>query len=163
MSGVFGAYLGISFLVIATPGPDSALVIRNALLGGRRGGIFTSVGVVLGQATWTLASSAGLAAPLAPGVALRQGLISNLGNPKVAVFFTSLLPQFTPEGRTSFLALLGLGLVFCAMTLIWLTGYALAVTRAGDFMRRLGVRRALDGILGAVLVALGLRLASEHR
>ena len=79
------------------------------------------------------------------------------------MFFTSLLPQFTPEGRTSFLALLGLGLVFCAMTLIWLTGYALAVARAGDSMRRLGVRRALDGILGAVLVALGLRLASEHR
>ena len=210
MSGDFGAYLGISFLVIASPGPDTALVIRNVLLGGRRAGIFTSAGVVAGQATWTLATSAGLAAllvasepafaavrfigaaylvflgahallrairgsnletpPLAGGratlasrAAFRQGLISNLGNPKVAVFFTSLLPQFTPEGRASFPALVGLGLVFISMTFVWLTGYVLVIDRAGSVLRRSGVRRAIEGLVGAVLVAFGIRLASEHR
>jgi threonine/homoserine/homoserine lactone efflux protein len=210
MASDFGAYLGISFIVIATPGPDTALVIKNGLLDGRRGGFFTSAGVVAGQATWTLATSAGLAAllvasepaflaiklvgaaylvflgaqallhafrpsrsirsdltrertPPAPSTAFRQGLISNLSNPKVAVFFTSLLPQFMPAGHAPFVALLGLGLVFCTMTLVWLTGYSIAVASAGDFLRRSGIRRALEGVMGAVLVALGLRLASEHR
>ena len=98
---------------------------------------------------------------LVPGrVAFRQGLVSNLGNPKMAVFFTSLLPVF---GGTSFGALLALGFVFSAMTLSWLTAYAFAVAKAGDVLRRTGVRRALDATLGTVLVALGLRLASEQR
>ena len=51
--------------------------------------------------------------PRRRGNAFRQGLLSNLGNPKMAVFFTSLLPQF---GGTSFPVLLGLGLVFSTMT-----------------------------------------------
>jgi threonine/homoserine/homoserine lactone efflux protein len=96
-------------------------------------------------------------------VAFRQGLISNLGNPKMAVFFTSLLPQFAPEGQGAFATLLGLGLVFCCLTLAWLSVYAVAVAKAGDVLRRPAVRRTLDGITGAALVGLGLRLVSEHR
>lgn len=202
----FAAFLGISLLVIVTPGQDTALTIRNSLLGGRRAGIATAAGVVTGQATWTLATSAGLAALLvasepafvalkvagaaylvylglealraalfgrpvpttgpASGHALaayRQGVLSNLGNPKMAVFFTSLLPQVTPAGQASFWALLLLGLIFCALTLVWLTGYAFAVAKAGDFLRRSRVRRTLDGLMGAVLVALGIRLATAQR
>jgi threonine/homoserine/homoserine lactone efflux protein len=94
------------------------------------------------------------------GRPLRQGFASNLGNPKMAVFFTSLLPQFAT--RPSFAALLFLGLVFCALTLAWLSVYAFAVAKAGDFLRRTRVRRALDALTGAVLVALGLRLAAER-
>ncbi len=90
---------------------------------------------------------------------LRQGLLSNLGNPKMAVFFSSLLPQF----GDSFWALLGLGLVFCSLTLLWLSAYALAVARAGDLLRRSRVRRTLDAVTGAALVALGLRLAAADR
>ena len=100
---------------------------------------------------------------LAAAVAYRQGVVSNLGNPKMAVFFTSLLPQFAPQGGASFAALLALGLAFCAMTLVWLSCYAAAVARAGDFLRRSAIRRALDGLVGAVLVALGIRLATAHR
>ena len=92
--------------------------------------------------------------------AFRQGLLSNLGNPKMAVFFTSLLPQF---GGESFGALLALGLVFCAMTFVWLSAYAAAVARAGDVLRRPAVRRSLDAVVGVVLVSLGLRLATERR
>src|SRR5439155_23604013 len=58
------AFLAVSALVIVTPGQDTALTIRNALLGGRRGGVFTAAGVAVGQATWTVAASAGLAALL---------------------------------------------------------------------------------------------------
>jgi threonine/homoserine/homoserine lactone efflux protein len=91
-----------------------------------------------------------------PDRALRQGVLSNLGNPKMAVFFASLLPQF----GDSFLALLALGLLFCSLTLGWLTIYAFAVDR---LRRLLGgpLRRALDALTGAVLVALGIRLATE--
>lgn len=207
----FVAFLGISVLVIVTPGQDTALTIRNALRGGRKAGAFTALGIASGQAVWTIATSAGLAAlliasepafvalklagaaylvylgaqmllsaarsdgsssptfgesstrRLPPATAFRQGIISNLGNPKMAVFFTSLLPQFAPEGDSSFLALLLLGLVFCCLTLSWLTGYAVAVARAGDVLRRPKVRRALDGIFGTVLVTFGLRLATEQR
>ncbi len=100
---------------------------------------------------------------LAPLAGFRQGALSNLGNPKMAVFFTSLLPQFVPADRPAFLGLLALGLLFNALTLGWLTGYAVAVARAGDLLRRSRVRRALDALTGVVLVAFGLRLATAER
>ena len=197
------AFFAIAALVIVTPGQDTALTIRNSLLGGRRAGVFTALGVSSGQAVWALATSIGVAAlivafepafvalklagaaflvylgaqalyatlrgrttehrstsgTLAGATALRQGLLSNLGNPKMAVFFTSLLPQF----GSSFSVLLGLGLVFCTMTFTWLTAYAFAVAKAGDLLRRPAIRRAFDAVLGVVLVALGLRLATDRR
>ena len=206
------AFLAVSLVVIVTPGPDTALTIRNTLGGGRRGGLGTALGVSTGQAVWTAATSAGVVALLLasapafaalrlagaaylvwlgihalrealwPGrlagragddthparalslrAAFRQGVLSNLGNPKMAVFFTSLLPQFAPDGGASFAALLALGLVFCLMTLVWLAGYALAVAKAGEMLARPGPRRVLEGLTGAALVALGLRLALERR
>jgi len=193
------AFLGVSLVVIATPGQDTALTIRNTLLGGRRSGVCTAAGVSVGQACWTLAASAGLAAllqasepaflalrlagaaylvflglqalvgamrrrgeqltggvavpRLASAKAFRQGLVSNLGNPKMAVFFTSLLPQFA----TSFASLLAHGIVFVALTLAWLT----FVAHVGSVLRRL--RRVVEAVTGVVLVALGLRLAGEPR
>ena len=99
---------------------------------------------------------------LSPARAFRQGLLSNLGNPKIAVFFASMLPQFVPQGSASFAILLALGLVFCAMGLAWLTVYAVAVARIGKLLSG-RVRRGLDAVTGVVLVALGLRLATEDR
>ena len=99
---------------------------------------------------------------LVPSRALRQGLLSNLANAKMAVFFVSLLPQFVPAGSASFVALLALGLLFCSMTLAWLALYALAVAKARRLLSG-RVRRALDALTGLVLVALGARLATERR
>jgi threonine/homoserine/homoserine lactone efflux protein len=90
--------------------------------------------------------------------AFRQGVLSNLGNPKMAVFFTSLLPQF----GSSFAGMLGLGLVFASLTLVWLSLYAVAVAKATGLLQRSPVRRALDAVTGLVLVALGLRIATER-
>jgi threonine/homoserine/homoserine lactone efflux protein len=204
------AFLAVAAVVIATPGPDTALTIRNSLLGGRRGGAFTALGVALGQVIWTVAASAGVAAlivasepafaavklagaaylvflglqglwralrpgepaaqPLRParaatagGGAFRQGVLSNLANPKMAVFFTSLLPQFVPAGRASFGTLLALGVVFCALTLGWLCAYALVIARARAALERPRLRRTIEGLSGAALVACGARLASEQR
>jgi threonine/homoserine/homoserine lactone efflux protein len=91
--------------------------------------------------------------------AFRQGALSNLGNPKMAVFFTSLLPQFASGG---FLGLLALGLLFVVLTLAWLAGYAAAIDRASALLRP-SVRRTFDALTGFVLVAVGLRLATERR
>jgi threonine/homoserine/homoserine lactone efflux protein len=107
-------------------------------------------------------SAPGRGGPLAPRRAFRQGLLSNLGNPKMAVFFTSLLPQFAPEGGGAFVVLLGLGLAFSVLTLAWLSAYAVVVARVGDVLRRPTVRRVVDAVTGAVLAALGLRLALER-
>jgi threonine/homoserine/homoserine lactone efflux protein len=100
--------------------------------------------------------------PLSATRALRQGVLSNLGNPKMAVFFASLLPQFAPEGEATFAALLSLGILFCSMTFVWLSCYAVAVARLGRFLTG-AVRRVLDAVTGVVLVALGVRLAAEDR
>src|ERR687886_185515 len=58
------AFVGVAALVIVTPGPDTALTIRNVLFGGRACGVATAAGVVIGQAVWTIAASAGIAALL---------------------------------------------------------------------------------------------------
>ena len=97
---------------------------------------------------------------LARAGAYRQGLISDLSNPKMAAFFTSLLPQF---GGRSFWLMLGFGLLFCLLTWLWLALYAIALERLGATLRRSRVRRTIEAVTGAVLVALGLRLAIEPR
>lgn len=99
--------------------------------------------------------------PLSPRRALRQGILSNLGNPKMAVFFASLLPQFAPEGGASFAVLLALGFLFCTMTFAWLTFYAFAIAQIGRLLTST-FRRALDAVTGVVLLALGIRLATER-
>ncbi len=88
-------------------------------------------------------------------------MLSNLGNPKIAVFFVSLLPQFVSDGSESFLPLAVLGVAFSLMGLAWLTLYAVVVAKAGQFLRG-RVRRVLDAATGTILVAFGIRLAAER-
>jgi threonine/homoserine/homoserine lactone efflux protein len=200
------AFLGVSALVIVTPGQDTALTIRNTLAGDRVGGVFTALGVSTGQATWALATSLGIGAlllasepvftaievigsvylallgaraiydslrsprqnapgatadtsgRLAPLTAFRQGLLSNLSNPKMALFFTSLLPQFAH----SFSGLLALGLAFSVMTLAWLAAYSFAVRKAKAVLRRPPVQRTIEAAMGIALIALGARLVTER-
>ena len=209
MISSFLAFIGVSCVVIMTPGPDTAVTVRNTLLGGRVAGITTALGVSTGLAIWGLATSLGIVALLVasemlfqavryagaayliylglhalvsawrgrgsraalsalpavrlkPGKAYMQGLMSDLGNPKIAVFFASLLPQFAAPGESLFAALLMLGLVFSSITFVWLTIYACVVARAGEFLRRPTIRRWIEGVTGTILVALGLRLATER-
>jgi threonine/homoserine/homoserine lactone efflux protein len=90
---------------------------------------------------------------------LREGLLSNLANPKMVVFFTSLLPQF----GEAFTTLLAFGIAFSLLTFVWLSAYGVAVARLGRLLRRERVRRAFDAVTGVVLTALGLRLAADAR
>jgi RhtB (resistance to homoserine/threonine) family protein len=93
----------------------------------------------------------------------RQGLLSNLANPKIAVFFTGLLPQFVSAGKPILEPFLLLGGLFVLMTVVWLSGYALVAARASAVLGRPRVRAALDRVTGVVLVGLGVRLALERR
>jgi threonine/homoserine/homoserine lactone efflux protein len=77
----------------------------------------------------------------------------------MAVFFTSLLPQFAGGG--GFSKLFALGLLFSALTLTWLSAYAVVVARAGRVLARPRLRRALDAVTGTALAAFGVRLATE--
>ena len=110
--------------------------------------------VWLGVAT-LLARGGHVAADRGSGSPYRQGLLSNLANPKMPVFFISLLPQF----GGSFLALTAHGLVFAMLTLCWLA----LVSRGAGMLLVPRVRRVVDVVTGVVLVALGLRLATERR
>ena len=208
---LLAVFLGVSAIIIVTPGPDTALVIRNTLLGGRAAGVSAAFGVAIGQILWALTTSLGVvglltasrpfftvlklagaaylvmlgaqalraafraaapddsAAPtdsgrkLTPSRSLRQGLISNLGNPKMAIFFASLLPQFLPPGKASFAALLLRGCIFALMTLTWLTAYSVVVAKLGAVLRGRRMRRALEALTGAALIGLGLHVAAEHQ
>ena len=89
-----------------------------------------------------------------------QGLVSNLANPKMVAFFIGFLPAFAGAHPT-LAVVVGLGLNFSLLTLAWLAGYAYAVERAGRWLRLAGARRALEATLGTVLLAFGLKVASE--
>jgi threonine/homoserine/homoserine lactone efflux protein len=93
----------------------------------------------------------------------RQGFLSDLANPKIGIFFTSLLPQFVSTGHAVLLPFLILGAIFVAMTVVWLLAYTLVAARAAQTLMRPRVRAALDRFTGVVLIGLGLRLAVERR
>lgn len=202
----FLAFITVSALLIVVPGPDMALVARNALRTGQAGAWSTALGVSAGIMAWGLAAVCGLAALLAESAAVftivkllgaayllylgvqslragpasrpttsdaaggagawtvcfRQGVLGNLLNPKAAVIFVTVIPQFIkpedPAARLVFMLL-----VFELMILGWLTLYGLAVSRASQ--SRIG-RHFQDGmrrVTGLVLIGLALRLAAERR
>jgi len=230
------AFLVVACLIVITPGPDMAMVTKNALDGGRRAALLTALGTVTGLLVWMAASAVGIVAvlrtsaivftvvklcgaayllilgaqallaarrspaagltadgpatgsPAADGRAAagraaslrrrlrgrrpprlltgppwRQGLLCNLLNPKIAVLFTSLIPQFVARGQSAPLQAAILAGIFVAITLVWLTGYALAASAAQQVLRRSRVQRAMRAITGTALVGLGVRLAAETR
>ncbi len=93
----------------------------------------------------------------------RQGLLSNVLNPKIALVFTTLIPQFVEPGDPAAARTFLLAGIFIAMGLAWLTSYALLVARVGDVLRRPAVRRAANAFVGTMLTVFGLRLAFERR
>ena len=102
--------------------------------------------------------------PRAPKTSpFRQGLLSNLFNPKIALVYTTLIPQFVDRGGSEFAQTFLLAGVFIAMGLVWLTGYALLVAKVGALLRRPSIRRLVNAVAGTMLTALGVRLALERR
>jgi len=214
-----------STLVILAPGPDSMLVMRNTMRGGRRAGWVTACGTLSGLTIWALAAALGLSALLqvshvgydilrfcgaayliwlgvtslahfrrksaaapaaqaggpAPAVlgltvpgragpgaarprrAYLNGLLSNLLNPKISVFFMAFLPAFVPAGASAAEFSLVLGIWFIAETGLWLAVVAWLADRGVRWLRRPAVQRWIERVTGIVLIGFGLRLATESR
>lgn len=202
-------FVAVAAVVIVVPGPDTALVTKNAVLHGRRAALGTAFGVEAGLAVWTVASALGVASVVRAsdtaftalkliGAAylvwlgiqalraggrrgshadpesarrtsldgrggFRQGLLSDLANPKIGAFFTGLLPQFAGPGHSVLIPFLVLGGLFVVMTVIWLCAYALVAVKASEVLRRPRVRAAVDRLSGVILIGFGIRLALERR
>ncbi|MFD7499828.1 LysE family translocator [Streptomyces sp. NPDC059850] len=213
MSELIG-FVAASLVVIVVPGPDLTLLLANTARSGRRAGIATAAGIMLGHAVLAAAAVAGLTALLtaselgyaalriagalylvylgvqsladfvrlrrsgagdAPAhrhtqliqpatgrivrVSLRQGLLSNLLNPKVAAFYLSLFPQFSLPGLTTTAAHTVLAGLFWLLSLLWFVLVLLILSRVEVLLRRPGFRQGLAGVSGVSLVGLGGALA----
>ncbi|WP_163566789.1 LysE family translocator [Fodinicola feengrottensis] len=93
-------------------------------------------------------------------VAFRQGLLCNLLNPKVAVFFLALLPQFLPS-TASTAQTLELAVIATFTSVVWWITLAMVVGSLRRFFSAGRVRRAMDGVMGTLLVLLGIRVATQ--
>ncbi len=191
----------LALLTVLTPGLDTVLVLRTALLSGKRAAMGVILGITLGCLVWAVASLAGLTALLRASAlaydvvrwlgaayliylgakalwnsrkavdekdsrpvpsaraSLRVGLLTNLLNPKVGVFYLSLLPQFMPAGEPAWGA--ALVAIHLGLGLVWLPILVAMAGKARAFLLR--QRTLLDRMSASVFVALGLKLAFEAR
>jgi threonine/homoserine/homoserine lactone efflux protein len=95
--------------------------------------------------------------------AFRDGLVTSFANPKLAVFFVALFPQFVPEGSPVLPAALAMATMIVLFDLLWYTALAWVVARARKaFVEGPWMRRA-EKLTGTVLVGLGVKLAFEKR
>ena len=200
------AFIGVAALLTIAPGPDMALVLRNALRGGRPTVVPTATGIATGCIVWGAASSLGVAALLAASAQLyqalklagaayliflgvlalraavrgraaeggpaeligtrvgayRQGLLTNLLNPKVGVFYATFLPQFIAPGQPVFATSVVLACIHASMGLIWLTIYGYGASRLAGAMSGGRIRGSIEVATGTVLVAFGLKLAVDN-
>ena len=201
-------YLSVVVVIALLPGPDAAVVTRNALIYGREAAVGSAIGINVGLSVWTIATALGVVEVLrssatvydvlklvgalylvsiglralwasrrsaaaavsraASGRVLdsrggfRQGLLSNLANPKVGVFFTSLLPQFVSSHAAALPQMVMLGAIFISFNLVWMSSYALAAVRLSHVLNRTRVKAAIDRVSGLVLVGVGVGLALER-
>jgi threonine/homoserine/homoserine lactone efflux protein len=92
-----------------------------------------------------------------------QGFLTNILNPKVAVFYLTFLPQFISPGEPVLRRSLFLAGIHIAMGLVWLSAYAWFVDQLGAVLTRPRVKAWLERTTGALLIALGVRLAWARR
>lgn len=92
----------------------------------------------------------------------RTGLVTSMSNPKLAAFFVALLPQFLRPGAPVLPSALGMAATIVCFDLIWFSTLAVTVEQSRKLLGA-RIQRALERISGAVMIAFGLKLASEMR
>ena len=105
----------------------------------------------------------GAASGAAGHLAVRDGLIASLSNPKLAVFFVALFPQFVPRGAAVLPAALAMAALIVCFDLLWFSALALIVSRARRAFLVGPWARRIERLTGTVLIGLGIRLAFERR
>ncbi|RFB17228.1 LysE family translocator [Bacillus sp. HNG] len=147
----------------------SAIIVKSALLFS----VFKYVGAIyliyLGVKTlWALRKKE-VAASVEMNTAsqfenkscFKQGFLTNLLNPKVAVFFLTFLPQFVDTGSNTFLPFLIMGFTYTVLTAIWFFLYVYLLNQISTFMKKPKTQNMIEGITGAILIGFGIKLALE--
>ena len=150
--------LGVAALLAASATAFATLKLAGAAY-------LAVLGVQALLAAWRgepLAGGGMAAGRRSPALAFRRGFVSDLLNVKAGLFWTALMPQFVgPDGG----ALLPVAMVTVmgALVFAWLTGYAHLAARMSSALRRRRTARAVNGTVGAVLLAFGVRLGlAQH-
>ncbi len=174
------AFVVVATLLAVTPGADTLLVVRNVLTRGRVAALLTVAGIaggciVLGVQSarrwWrgndgAPASSDPRAAAVRPARRLRsfvEGLLTNVLNPKVGIFYLAFLPQFVGPGDPVLERSLLLAALHIGIGVVWLSVLTLGVGRIRPLVESRLWRARLEGVSGAVLIGLGVRLAAARR
>lgn len=92
-----------------------------------------------------------------------EGMLTNILNPKVALFYLTFLPQFISPGDPVLRVSLFLASLHVLMGLVWLSIYSSALHKLNTTMAQSGVRRGIEALTGGLLMALGARLAFARR
>lgn len=149
-----GSAIGVAALISAS----TTLYLLLRLMGG-------AYLVWLGMHAWVSPGPAHTGAMTrqvtpAPGALgpYRQGLVNDLLNPKIGVFYTTLLPQFIEPGQPVILRSLMLAVTMALIVAIWLAIYVVILAKVKGFYRRPSVSRAMERIVGVVLIGLGIHL-----
>jgi RhtB (resistance to homoserine/threonine) family protein len=192
-------------LLIILPGPDTAIITKNTIVGGRKPGFRTMLGSCAGLLIHTIMCVAGLSALIVKSavaftilkyigavylvylgirtlIAMRakkthiheeqlveakgsssfkQGFITNITNPKVAVFFLTFLPQFLAPNSEPFTSFALMGFIYTAMTFIWFVLYVYLLDSIRTFMKRPTTQAITEFLTGSVLIGFGIKLALE--
>lgn len=91
----------------------------------------------------------------------KQGFLTDLLNPKVAVFFLTFLPQFVDAGSDTFVPFLIMGFTYTVLTAIWFFLYVYLLNQISTFMKKPKAQNMIEGITGAILIGFGIKLALE--
>jgi len=119
--------------------------------------------IVLGVRSLLRRDSDDAPAPLPRLTGWRIGVVTSAANPKLAVFFVALFPQFIPHGVAVLPCTLAMAVVILAVDLIWYSTLALLVVHAKKAFTDGPWGRRIERLTGAVLIGLGIRLALERR
>ncbi len=91
----------------------------------------------------------------------KQGFLTNLLNPKVAVFFLTFLPQFVDGGSETLLPFLIMGFTYTILTALWFFLYVYLINQISTFMKKPKAQNWIEGMTGSILIGFGIKLALE--
>lgn len=155
--------LGLSLILVTSAEAFTVVKLAGAaylfFLGGQS--LYRAL-VHSSQAKSTQPPDAG-AARKTNGRAFSEGFLNNLLNPKIAVFYLAFLPQFIKPGDPALAKSLLLTGIHFVMGILWLSFVSIFIGAVSGYLSRPAVRRSLDGVTGAILIAFGIRLALERR
>jgi threonine/homoserine/homoserine lactone efflux protein len=152
---VFGAAIGLSALLMASSTAFAVLKLAGAAYL-----LFTGLQMLLSR-PHPVAEASAAAAETSLARVFWQGALTNILNPKVALFFLAFLPQFVAaDSAHKTLAFLALGLIFICSGTLWCLGIAAFAARAASRIRQsAGVMAWINRVLGGLFVYLGIRVA----